>query len=218
MSRVSLRQKRRRAALVEQLQLGMFPSGQGMSSGQGIFPSGSYRQTETTKETGDEFHQMREGSPFKVAAPFPHSQTEREAPTTRDEVVKRGDLLAAARATFQRKRLFSVDGHGRRSEIDTSWMGAAGYQKLLEAISKPIRIDDPHFILKEFPGEGSILREPVPLVREGCKLGDETKLPIPDWWQTPERGASREEIIALLKGNLQKAQDRQGGRSWRRAL
>ena len=211
MPRISRRLKRHRHELVEQLQRGMFPSSPRK------FPSGSYRQTETTKETGYKFNQsqMREGSPTKVAAPSLSSQTKRE------DIVKvagHGDLATVARATFQRRRLFSIDGHGRRSEIDTSWMGSAGYQKLLEAIANPIRLDDPHFILQESTDEGSILREPVPAVREGCKLGAETKLPIPIWWQTPDRGASREEIKAVLKGNLQKTQERQGRRSWRRAL
>lgn len=204
MPRMSLRQKRRRHELVEQLQLGMFPSSQGR------FPSGSYRQTETTKETGYKFNQgqMREGSPTEVAASSPSSQTKREDVA---KVAGHRDLATVARVTFQRKRLFSVDGHGRRSEIDTSWMGATGYQKLLEAIANPIRLDDPNFILQDSP-------EPVPLVHEGCKLGAETKLPIPGWWQTSDRGASCEEIKAIIKSNLQKAQERQGRRSWRRAL
>nr|WP_309697890.1 hypothetical protein [Armatimonas sp.] len=128
-------------------------------------------------------------------------------------------MLAAARATFpnreklfgNREKLFSVDVFGRRSEIDTRRMGAGAYQKLLESFQSPIRFDDPSHKPTNFPA-----LERVTL--EGCKLGSETQLPIPDWWQTPEPGAATDEIKAILKDNLHKARERRGGRGWRRAL
>ena len=201
--RTSRSQKHRRRELAEQLHLGVFPSGQG------VFPSGSYRQTETTKETGYRLslEQIREGSSSREAASSRSSQTKSTSPQP-----KRGDLLASARATFpNREKLFSVDVFGRRSEIDTSRMGATAYQKLLESFANAIRFDDPSHKLTEFP-------EPERVVFEGCTLGPETRLPIPDWWQTPGLGASLDEIKAILKDNLQKARERRDGRGWRRAL
>ncbi len=207
--RTSRSQRHRRRELAEQLHLGVFPSGQG------VFPSGSYRQTETTKETGYRLspEQIREGSSSREAAPSRSSQTKSTSPQAR-----RGDLLAAARATFpthatfpNRAKLFSVDVFGRRSEIDTSRMGAGAYQKLLESFQSPIRFDDPSYKLTEFP-------EPEHMVFKGCKLGPETQLPILDWWQIPELGASVDEIKAILKDNLHKARERRDGRGWRRAL
>ena len=88
-------------------------------------------------------------------------------------------------------------------------MGA--YQKLLESFANAIRFDDPSHKLTEFP-------ELERVTLEGCKLGPETRLPIPDWWQTPELGAGTDEIKAILKDNLHKASERRDGRSWRRAL
>nr|WP_309693393.1 hypothetical protein [Armatimonas sp.] len=90
-------------------------------------------------------------------------------------------------------------------------MGAGAYQKLLESFANPIRLDDPSYNLTESPE-----RDQVTL--EGCKLGPETRLPIPDWWQTPELGAGTDEIKAILKDNLHKARERRGGRGWRRVL
>ena len=201
--RTSRSQKHRRRELAEQLHLGVFPSGQGM------FLSGSYRQTETTKETGYRLSpdQIREGNSSREAASSRSSQEKSTSPQA-----KKGDLLAAARATFpNRAKLFSADVFGRRSEIDTRRMGAGAYQKLLESFSNPIRLDDPSYNLTEFP-------EPERVTLKGCKLGPETRLPIPDWWQTPELGASTDEIKAILKGNLQKARARRDGQGWRRAL
>ncbi len=194
--RTSRSQRHRRRELAEQLQLG-------------VFPSGSYRQTETTKETGYRLSpdQIREGSSSREAASSRSSQTKSTSPQA-----KRGDLLSAARATFpNRAKLFSVDVFGRRSEIDTRRMGAGAYQKLLESFANPIRLDDPSYNLTESPE-----RDQVTL--EGCKLGPETRLPIPDWWQTPELGAGTDEIKAILKDNLHKARERRGGRGWRRVL
>ena len=194
--RTSRSQRHRRRELAEQLHLG-------------VFPSGSYRQTETTKETGYRLspEQIREGSSSREAASSRSFQTKSTSPQA-----KRGDLLAAARAMFpNREKLFSVDVFGRRSEIDTRRMGASAYQKLLESFQSPIRFDDPSYKRIEFA-------EPERVVFEGCKLGPETRLPIPVWWQTPELGASTDVIKAILKDNLQKARERQGRQSWRRAL
>ena len=121
-------------------------------------------------------------------------------------------MLAAAHTTFpNRAKLFSVDVFGRRSEIDTSRMGATAYQKLMGSFANPIRLDDPSYNLTELP-------DLVQVTLEGGKLGSETQLLIPDWWQTPELGAGTDKIKAILKDNLQKARERRDGRSWWRAL
>ena len=177
--RTSRSQRHRRRELAEQLHLGVFPSGQG------VFPSGSYRQTETTKETGYRLspHQIREGSSSREAASSRSSQTKGTSPQA-----KSGDLLAAARTTFSnREKLYSVDVFGRRSEIDTGRMGAGAYQKLKESFANPIRLDDPSYKLTESS-------EPERVIVEGSRLGPETRLPIPDWWQIPEPGAGIEQI------------------------
>ena len=170
------------------------------------------READTTKETRYQRvslpdGQTRESSPLREAASSRSSRNEKGQQRTA------GLLLEVAHAIFPtRPEFYSLDVHGRRSQIDTSGMSEAGYQKLLEAFANPIRFDGP-----EPPMLADIVvqqREPDP----GYRMGSATGLPVPDWWQIPEPGASAEQIKAILKENLQKAGERQGGFGWKKAL
>jgi hypothetical protein len=172
----------------------------------------SNREADTTKETRYQRvslpdGQTRESSPLREAASSRSSRNEKGQQRTHSE------LLEVAHAIFPtRQVLYSLDVHGRRSPIDTSGMSEAGYQKLLEAFVNPVRFDGP---------EPAMVADMVVQQQEpdsGCRIGSATGLPMPDWWQIPEPSATAEQIKAVLKENLQKAEERQGGFGWKRAL
>lgn len=118
-----------------------------------------------------------------------------------------GELLTEARAAFPaRRKLYSVDGLGRRYEIDTGQMSEGAYLSLLEAIQSPVRYDGEPPERAERATGAAAPRE----VAEGFKSGRETGLPLPEWWELPEAGASVEEIISTIRRNLKRAA-RQGG-------
>jgi hypothetical protein len=99
------------------------------------------------------------------------------------------DLLTAAHAVFPaRQRLYSVDCFGRRSEIETRYMSDASYLSLLEAFKNPVRLDSPTDL-----GLACSSIDVPHEIPEGCKMGIETELPIPDWWEVPEEGITTEE-------------------------
>ena len=78
---------------------------------------------------------------------------------------RRSELLSAARSMFPtRRKLYSTDGHGRWSEIDTRQMGEAAYQSLLEATQNPIRFDGP-----PPEGMGEVIPEAPREVSEGLQ-------------------------------------------------
>ncbi|WP_395138626.1 hypothetical protein [Armatimonas sp.] len=41
---------------------------------------------------------------------------------------------------------------------------------------------------------------------DGCKLGPETGLPLPEWWELPSVEATAEEIQMMIRRNLKRAQ------------
>lgn len=183
MSRLSQNQKRRRRDLDEQMSLGMLPS-------QGImFPIGRYREAEITKENVH-YHsddRIREDSPLGEAAP------------SRSSLTKSRDLAGVARSVFPaRRKLYSVDVLGRRSEIDTQHMSESAYQRLLEAFQNPVRLDDP-------AGTLQVVSEPARELPEGCKLGPKMGLPLPEWWELPDAEATREEVTELIRRNMERA-------------
>ncbi|WP_309715514.1 hypothetical protein [Armatimonas sp.] len=170
------------------------------------------READTTKETRYQRvslpdGQTRESSPLREAANSQSSRSEKGQQRTA------GTLLEVAHAIFPtRQVLYSLDVHGGRSQIDTSGMSEAGYQKLLEAFANPVRFDGP---------EPAMVADMVVQQQEpdsGCRIGSATGLPVPDWWQIPEPGATAEQIKAILKENLQKAGERQRGFGWKKAL
>jgi hypothetical protein len=168
-----------------------------------LFPMNGNRSSETTKETkyiGSD-NRKRESSPLG------------EADSPRSSLTGgRDKLLGAARAVFPaRQKLYSVDVFGRRSEIDTKHMGALAYQKLLDACRRPAHLDDPTSSLTEMD-QAETARE----LPEGCKVGPETELPLPEWWETPEEGATSEELQAMIRRNLARASKEGRGifRSW----
>ena len=153
------------------------------------------RVTGATKETlykrvSTSGIQTRESSPTQEAA--------LSRPESREE---KANLLAATRLVFRpRTKLYSVDVHGRRSEIDTRQMGEDAYQALLEAFQNPVRYDG---LPPENLGEVALTASRE--VLEGCKIGPETGLPLPEWWEIPATGASGEEIQAAIRRNLLRA-------------
>ena len=188
MKSLSEGQRQRRRDLDEQLRLGMPPSSPGM------FLSGRYSGAERTKQTvnNDSSDRIRKGSPLGEAAPSESSQT------SRTDADRAGDLLGAARSVFPAslfpgtRKLYSFDVHGRRSEIDTSQMSLPAYQKLVEAFQQASRLENP--IVESCPA-------PLP----GCKIGPETGLPVPDWWELPGEETTSEELQALMLRNLERA-------------
>jgi hypothetical protein len=190
MSGFSGRQRRRRQQLEASLQ-------------QGLFHSAGYRQNETTKETVTNLsvNRIREGSPQDVAASPRSSWTEEKSEGG-------GSLIAEARIVFPKRRvLYSMDVHGRRSEIDTSAMGELAYQKLLEAFQNPTRLDGPARALNEPPA-------PTEAVPEGYKIAPMIGLSVPGWWELPEEGSEvpRADLEAMLRRNLERAESRAQGR------
>lgn len=179
MSALSRRQKIQRQSLDEQLRLGLPPQPSALSL------PGRYSGAERTKQTVDNHSsdRIREGSPPQAATASESSRTHSE----------RGNLLSNARSIFgNRPALYSVDVYGRRSEIDTRNMGPMAYRALLDAFEQA---DLPY--------------EPIsPLHREappGGKIGPETGLPLPDWWELPDEATTSEELQALLRRNLNRA-------------
>ena len=143
------------------------------------------------------------GNPARESSPFGEAASSRPDPKRqRSGSEGRGrELVVAARSVFPiRQRLYSMDGHGRRSEIDTRQMGEASFQSLLEAILKPVRYDGP-------PPESvqDTSPEAPREVLEGYKVGPETGLPLPEWWELPEAGASNLELQAAIRRNLERA-------------
>jgi hypothetical protein len=171
------------------------------------------RNFDTTKETLDKRVSMseiqtRESSPLREAA-----SSRSESNTDRTE--SRGDqhgpknsqhrpknLVSAVRLLFPaRQKLYSVDGFGRRSEIETGHMSEGAYQALLEACQNPIRFDGPPQDYDMTAAKETSFELP-----EGCKLGPETELPLPEWWELPGVEATAEEIQAMIWRNLKRAQ------------
>jgi hypothetical protein len=203
MSRLSRNQKRRRRELEEQMNHGLFPTTQNtLSTNQNTFPISGYRTSETTKETcyslsdnqkQDRIYQREdriwESSPLGEAA-LSQSALTKEG--------NRTDLVSTVRFIFPaRQQLYSVDCLGRRSEIETGHLSEEGYLSLLNACKNPVRLDSPTDLsLANSPWEAS--RE----IPEGCKIGSETELPIPEWWELPEEGTTISEIEELIRRNL----------------
>lgn len=157
-----------------------------------LFPMNGFLSSETTKETKyiDSGSRKREGSPPREAG-SPRSSSTLAGATT---------LVGAARLVFaKRPKLYSTDGLGRRSEIETGHLGELGYQSLLEAIRHPLRLDDPR---SEYPEDlESAKRE-----REGVKAAPLTELRVPDWWELPEEGVEREQVQEAIRRNLARAE------------
>ena len=110
-------------------------------------------------------------------------------------------MLSEARIVFpKRQPLYSVDGFGRRSEIETAYMSEGAYQALLEACQNPIRFDGPpqNYNL-------SAAKETSFEIPEGCKLGPETGLPLPEWWELPGAETTGGEIQVMIRRNLERA-------------
>ncbi|MBB6053937.1 hypothetical protein [Armatimonas rosea] len=173
---------------------------QGLST-TSLFPMNGFRLSETTKETKyiDSGNRKRESSPLGEAGSSRSSSTAGE-----------GKLLGEARLVFPaRQKLYSVDVFGRRSEIDTGHMGAVAYQKLLDACKRPMYLDDPTSRL-------TATSQPAQELPEGCKVGRETGLPLPEWWELPEEGATSAELQVMIRTNLARASKEGRGifRSW----
>jgi hypothetical protein len=202
MSRLSRSQTQRRAA-------------QSSRAHSSVSRSNSHRWTGITKET---LHkrvslsgiQTREGSPFGEAAP---SRSESGVEKGQDLRTAKSNLLNTARAVFPaRQRLYSVDCLGRRSEIETRHMSEASYLSLLEVFKNPVRLDSP----TDLGLARSSVNAPCE-IPEGCKMGIETELPIPEWWEVPKEGAMAEEgeattdiqgmidMPAMIRRNLERA-------------
>ena len=122
-------------------------------------------------------------------------------------------MLSEVRIVFpKRQPLYSVDGFGRRSEIETGHMSEGAYQALLEACQNPIRFDGPPqdydlTAANETPFE----------LPDGCKLGPETGLPLPEWWELPGAEATVGDIQAMIRRNLKRA-EREGKGALNRVL
>ena len=211
-ARISQKQIKARQAHLENLKVG-----------NGSPVSGNC-EADTTKETLNQRVSLpdgrtqrdgrtREGSPLGEAAPSRSSVSEKGDRRGKTKQGSTDRLLEAAQTVFPaRQVLYSFDVHGRRSEIDTSGMSEGAYQKLLEAFAHPIRVDG-----LELPMTTETVEHQQALA-PGYRIGVATGLPIPDWWQIPEPGASVEQIKTILKENLQRAGERQGGFGWKRAL
>ncbi len=104
------------------------------------------RSFDTTKETLDKRVSMseiqtRESSPLREAASS-RSESNTDRPESRGDQHRPKNLVSAVRLLFPaRQKLYSVDGLGRRSEIETGHMSEGAYQALLEACQNPIRFD-----------------------------------------------------------------------------
>jgi hypothetical protein len=228
MSRLSRNQKRRRQELEEQMNQGLFPIHKNtftfhqdtFALHQNMFPISRYRLSETTKETcyslpenqKQKEERMNQGqdriwesSPSGEAA-FSQSSLTPEQPALTSEAKKernRADLVSTARLLFPaRQKLYSVDVFGRRSEIDTRFLSSDGYLSLLEACKNPIRLNDVASQVSEI-----IAVDATREIPEGCKMGVETELPIPDWWEVPEERVEGETINmpAMIRRNLERA-------------
>jgi hypothetical protein len=223
MSRLSQNQKRRRHELDEQMNHGLFPVQQNtLPANQNTFPISRYRPSETTKETcyslPDKQEQDRmcqkkdrmwEGSPLEEAAPSQSSLTsEQPASTSKSKKEpSQKDLVSAVRLVFPaRQRLYSVDVFGRRSEIDTRFLSGDGYLTLLDACKNPLRLNDVQSQVSEI-----IPVEPPSVTPEGCKIGPETELPLPEWWEVPEEGTAITDIEEMIRRNLERAKREGGG-------
>ena len=139
----------------------------------------------------------REGSPLRTAA---SSRSESRKADTGHQA-NQGKMLSEARIVFpKRQPLYSVDGFGRRSEIETAYMSEGAYQALLEACQNPIRFDGPpqNYNL-------SAAKETSFEIPEGCKLGPETGLPLPEWWELPGAETTGGEIQVMIRRNLERA-------------
>lgn len=163
-----------------------------------LFPPVGNSQSETTKETVNTYSvdqkqeqdRIREDSPLGEADPTQSSLTKE----------RRKDLLGAAQVVFPaRRKLYSLDGFGRRSEIETGHMSATAYQALVEAFQSPIRFDGP-----PQTSEPAVANEPM-RVPAGCKLGPATGLQLPEWWELPSAEATREEMQGMIQRNLERA-------------
>ena len=159
------------------------------------------RNFDTTKETLDKRVSMSEIQTQKEIQTRESSPL-REAASSRSESnTDKADLVSAARIVFpKRQPLYSVDGFGRRSEIETAHMSTDAYQALLEACQSPIRFDGP-------PQDYDLTaaKETSFEVPDGCKLGPETGLPLPEWWELPDAEATGGEIQTMIRRNLERA-------------
>ncbi len=167
------------------------------------------RRFDTTKETLDKRVskseiQTRESSPLREAT---SSRSEsRKAETghqaSQSKTIGQGKMLSEVRIVFpKRQLLYSMDGFGRRSEIEVGHMSEGAYQALLAACQNPMRFDGPPqdydlTAANETPFE----------IPDCCKLGPETGLPLPKWWKLPAAGASEEDIWKMIHQNLERAE------------
>ena len=164
------------------------------------------RNFDTTKETLDKRVSMseiqtRESSPFREAASS-RSESNTDRIESKVDPHDPKNLVSAARIVFpKRQKLYSVDGFGRRSEIETGHMSTDAYQALLEACQNPIRFDGPPQDYDLTAAKETSFELP-----EGCKLGPETELPLSEWWELPGVEATAEEIQAKIRRNLKRAQ------------
>lgn len=135
----------------------------------------------------------QEGSPFGEAAPSrPGPQRESGA----------SPLLTEVRVVFPfRRKLYSTDVFGRSSEIETGHISADAYQALLEAYQNPIRFDGPPQGYELTGRQYEPIDPPV-----GCRLGPETGLPLPEWWELPEAEATEGDILVMIRRNFERAQ------------
>ena len=157
----------------------------------------------------------RESSPLGAAA-FSRSESRKGETGHRadqSKAIGQGTMLSEARIVFpKRQPLYSVDGFGRRSEIETAHMSTDAYQVLLEACQSPIRFDGP-------PQDYDLTaaKETSFEVPDGCKLGPETQLPLPEWWELPGAEATAEEVQGMIRQNLERA-EREGKGALSRVL
>jgi hypothetical protein len=89
----------------------------------------SDQSPDTTKETQDKRVSLpnaptQEGSPFREANPSRSGQ--RQTNSLRNQI-----NVGMVREVFGWQTLYSVDGHGRRSRIETEHLSDEGYNKLL---------------------------------------------------------------------------------------
>ncbi len=189
-------------------------------SRQFVYRSNGDRWTGRTIETPHKWVSLpaiptRESSPLGAAA---SSRSESRKAETGHQANKgnansQSNMLSEVRVVFpKRRQLYSVDGFGRRSEIETGHMSEGAYQALLEACQNPIRFDGPPqdydlTAANETPFE----------IPEGCKLGPETRLPLPEWWELPGAVATVGEIQAMIRRNLKRA-EREGKGALSRVL
>ena len=164
------------------------------------------RNFDTTKETLDKRVSMseiqtRESSPLREAASS-RSESNTDRPESRGDQHRSENLVSAVRLLFPaRQKLYSVDGLGRRSEIEMGHMSEGAYQALLEACQNPIRFDGPPQDYDLTAAKETSFELP-----DDCKLGPETGLPMPEWWELPGVEATAEEIQAMIWRNLKRAQ------------